>query len=67
MIIRGADGNDEQRIVEMENGLCRKYRLSRKLLYPVLQHADFHQTWKDPSATPRFRAWCWFTTLPMPR
>lgn len=48
MIIRGSDGDDEEKIVEMETGLCRKYRLARKSLYPVLRHADFHQTYKDP-------------------
>jgi hypothetical protein len=49
MIIRGADGNDEQRISEMEDRLCRKYRLSRKLLYRTLAHADFHRMYKDPA------------------
>jgi hypothetical protein len=48
MIIRGADGDDEEKIVEMEIGLCRKYRLARRALYPTLQHADFHRTYKDP-------------------
>jgi hypothetical protein len=48
MIIRGSDGDDEEEIVEMEAGLCRKYRIAKKLLYPALRHADFHQTYKDP-------------------
>jgi hypothetical protein len=48
MIIRGSDGDDEEKIVEMEIGLCRKYRLSRKSLYSVLRHGDFHRTYKDP-------------------
>lgn len=48
MIIRGSDGDDEEKIVEMEASLCRKYRIARKLLYPVLRHADFHRTYSDP-------------------
>lgn len=48
MIIRGNDGDDEEKIAAMETGLCRKYRLARKLLYPVLRHADFHRTYADP-------------------
>jgi hypothetical protein len=48
MIIRGASGDDETEISEVEDRLCRKYRLSRKLLYPTLQHADFHRTYRDP-------------------
>jgi hypothetical protein len=48
MITRGSDGDDEEKIVEMEAGLCRKYRIAKKLLYPALRHADFHQTYEDP-------------------
>jgi hypothetical protein len=48
MIIRGADGDDDEKIAEIEAGLCRKYRLSKKMLYPALRHADFHRAYKDP-------------------
>jgi hypothetical protein len=49
MIIRGVEGDDEEIVAEMESRLCRKYRLSRKLLYPALGHADFHSYYKDPA------------------
>jgi hypothetical protein len=42
-------GPDDQTILEMEETLCRRYRLSRKMLYPALRHADFHKTYKDPA------------------
>jgi hypothetical protein len=48
MIIQGADGDDLARIEDMEADLCRKDRVSKKLLYPILQQADFHWTYQDP-------------------
>src|SRR2546422_8626436 len=47
MIIRSADGDDEERIQEMEAELCRRHRNRRKQLYPILRHADFHNTRND--------------------
>jgi hypothetical protein len=48
MIIQGAEGDDLARIEDMERDLCRKYKVRRKLLYPILQQADFHRTYQDP-------------------
>lgn len=49
MIIKGANGNDEQRISQMEEGICRRNRIARRQLYPALCQADFHETYKDPA------------------
>ena len=42
MIIRSANVDDLTAIQDMEADLCRKHRVGKKLLYPILQQADFH-------------------------
>jgi hypothetical protein len=59
VIIQGAAGDDRAKIQEMEYDLCRKHRVGKKLLYPILQQADFHRTYSDPPefwTTPAYAA-----------
>jgi hypothetical protein len=59
MIIQGAEGDDLGRIEDMEADLCRKHRVGKKLLYPILRQADFHRTYQDPPefwTTPAYAA-----------
>src|SRR5512133_364738 len=48
VIVKGAAGDDLAKIQDMEYDLCRKHRIAKKLLYLILQHADFHRTYQDP-------------------
>jgi hypothetical protein len=48
MIIRSPNGDDLTKVQDMEADLCRKHRVGKKLLFPILQQADFHWTYQDP-------------------
>ncbi len=61
MIIRSPNGDDLTKVQDMEADLCRKHRVGKKLLFPILQQADFHWTYQDPPEFWTARAYCAFS------